>query len=377
MLTQEQKNRQMFWIFKRHSSYTAWERFADAFEKAYQAMEKARPLLFSAPKGRYGKPGKDNVWRDWPMWKTMEETRGEVRYCLKHLSAGDKNVLCNYEILGKTGKTFDLCASFVRAMYYELSGYQKPDGWNANSVPTIPDQENIVRLLADAANLGLENTKFLIFDPWRDRGYHPQNLIRYNFHLYRAIVGPPRVHMDKDFFTMYPIPADLQPLPSEPVLFDDQPAPWWAPADQLKGPYTIKSHEWAKYPGIYQANPEDGIIYTGGGTMPKISNEKRQAVSCEWTLIWLDDRYCNGAPIPEEEALYFPEPPKREELPERLAFKAMPGTPCPKTGMWYANFISNSFIYRERGEIMPGPETNEMGIIIWYWFQAEPLPGAK
>lgn len=158
------------------------------------------------------------------------------------------------------------------------------------------------------------------------------------------------------------------------MLFPHKPPPWWAPKKQLSGPHVVKSGEWMSYPGIYLCSPDDGLLYSPGTWAPYRYNEDpedKTPIPTEWTLIWLDDRYQNGAPVPEEEALYFP-PDLEEGGCKKVEFaRAMPGEPCPRSGMWYANYLDDPARYFREGEIMPGPKSNNMGAIIWYWLQDE------
>ena len=111
-----------------------------------------------------------------------------------------------------------------------------------------------------------------------------------------------------EVLSRYPIPADLPPVP-EPVILPNQNAPWWAPAGQRGGPLVCRSNDIVFVPGIYLSAPYGDIRYLHVDmpapfiTLVTLEDD----LPCTWTLIWRDDRYENGADIPEEEALYFPE----------------------------------------------------------------------
>ena len=52
--------------------------------------------------------------------------------------------------------------------------------------------------------------------------------------------------------------------------------------------------------------------------------------------------------------------------PPTKMLKAMPGEPCPRSGEWNSPFL-NRTVSVERGEPMPGPETDSSGnLVIWY-----------
>ena len=112
-----------------------------------------------------------------------------------------------------------------------------------------------------------------------------------------------------EVFSRYPIPADLPPVP-EPVILPNQNAPWWAPAGQRGGPLVFQSNERVLISGIYLSEPYGDIRYlfpNAAAPFLDLGYMKERELPCTWTLIWRDDRYENGADIPEEEALYFPE----------------------------------------------------------------------
>jgi hypothetical protein len=365
-----------FWILKRHTSYTAWERAWRAFAALYQAMECRRPELREGGSD-YGIPY--HPWNDWPMWEFMVDIGRDMRECLRRLRHGDKSVLAYSMVVPDSQKTFeDWLRALIELCYYALVGIHPRDGqMSILSTPVFPDQEHIISLAVQSAKLYKENIEIPKIRHLRVGAHVPVNLIWGGEYSYSAVAPPPRGHCDGDAFTIYPVPEDLPPLP-EPVLFRHKAPSWWAPKGQLSGPHVVKSGELTVYPGIYVSGSDDGLLYSPGTQAPyryPEHQDDKKPVACDWTLIWLDDRYKDEAPLPEEEKLYFPDEEERKAVAPEFA-EAFPGDPCPRSGMWFANFLSGPHQYFRQGDIMPGPKSNSMGAVIWYWLQDEKYPEA-
>lgn len=188
MTRQERRNRMVFWILKRHTSYTAWERAYKVFEAQYKAMERQRPRLQS-PDARYGT--KYDIWPDWPMWWVMLRIRQGMRECLQRLGQGDKKVLAYHEAV--QGRTFE---RFLRILvdytYYALVGIHSNDGWMGEYfVPHFPDEKRIVTLAEKSAKFYTENIEIPSLQYLKSGSYIPVNLISGNDYSYPAI-APPR-----------------------------------------------------------------------------------------------------------------------------------------------------------------------------------------
>ena len=398
--SQDDISRIAFWLFKRHTSYTAWKRAAEAFFALYDAMAMARPEFTREldlaraqhPEHPYGPqqdpffpdipPGKP--WEDWPMWDVFEDTYAELEVCLGKLRHGDKSVLMDSQFNHRWRETFSGSMGFVEDYYYDFVGMHPRDGLG-DPIPHIPNQDRITRLAQRAAALFVENIE--LSETWalRYRNYIPNHLSWRRF-IFTAIAGPPKVRADKRADTLYPIPANLPPLP-KPPLFADKPAVWWNPTTWFSlekpraKPYTVRSGRIMRRSGIYADLTDNGLYYSPAGQGAPFRegkfNEGVQAsdiVPCTWTLIWEDTRYEDGT-IPEEEKLYFPEPdePYRPDGPDVAATDiprdewALPGALCPKSGRWIAPRLERSQRWIDQGEIMPGAKVHHMGTIVWYW----------
>ena len=357
--------RQLFWVIKRHTSYTAWARAFAAFDAVIHKMESLLPELAAKPFGTYGigLPPDTKPLTVWPHWEYTLNWHRNYRAALAHLREGDK------EALGT--KTPDYALSFQAELCkYNLVCFfrgEHPDpreGYYRELDPIIPEKAELTRLAELAYCLATENVILARNSVYR--GFYCADCeLQYSPDQHRLKIDLPH-HPDKkpDALTRYPIPTDLPPVPG-PVILPGR-----------KTPLILNSDEMTALPGIYLSAPYGDIRYL----LPNVPapflflHERKSCVlPCTWTLIWRDDRYENGADIPEEEALYFPE----ESVDARpKGASARPGETCPLTGMWYALNMPGNHKFIKQGETMPGPENTSFGTVIWYWKQEDPYPGS-
>ena len=366
--------RQLFWLVKRHTSYTAWVRAFAAFDAVINKMESLLPELAAKPFGTYGVglPPDTKPFTVWPDWEYILKWRCEYSAALACLRRGDKAAL------GYVGPEPLLSWQAERCnenLVCFFQGEHPRDGYNRDFDPVIPEKAALIRLAKLAWCLAAENTKLS-----RIPGAYGSKIvdctIPYSPEAHCLKMSMP-IHPDKKpaDLSRYPIPADLPPVP-EPVILPNQNAPWWAPAGQRGGPLVFQSGERTFMAGIYLSEPYGDIRYLPPNTIAPFFDfgyMKERHQPCTWTLIWRDDRYENGADIPEEEALYFPE----ESVDARpKGASARPGETCPLTGMWYAPNMPGNHKFIKQGETMPGPENTSFGTVIWYWKQEDPYPGS-
>ena len=366
--------RQLFWLVKRHTSYTAWARAFAAFDAVINKMESLLPELAAKPFGTYGVglPPDTKPFTIWPDWEYILKWRCEYRAALARLRKGDKAALGYVRPDPRLSWQTERCNENLVCFF---QGEHPRDGYNRDFDPVIPEKAALLRLAKLAWCLADENTEFS-----RIPGAHASDtvycLIPYSPEAHCLKMSMP-IHPDRkpSDLSRYPIPADLPPVP-EPVILPNQNAPWWAPAGQRGGPLIFKSGERTFMAGIYLSEPHGDIRYLPPDTIAPfldLGYMNEDELPCTWTLIWRDDRYENGADIPEEEALYFPE----ESVDARpKGASARPGETCPLTGMWYAPNMPGNHKFIKQGETMPGPENTSFGTVIWYWKQEDPYPGA-
>lgn len=364
--------RQLFWIIKRHSSYTAWQRAFAAFDRLFRKMESLLPELASKPFGTYGVglPPHTKPFSVWPNWDLKQSWHRDFRIALARLRKGDKHVLGLLPprpvLGGMLGRMTSLLLFFL--------GEHPMDGYHKDYDLLVPEKSALTMLAWEAYNRVYENIKLTQsrYPPYRieiDLIYSPDDMT-----LETSLPDMPGVNSRDflDMLTRYPIPADLPPVP-EPVMLPSEAPPWWAPEKQKGGPLVFQSGERVFRPGIYLSDPYAMLHYIHMGSPAPVLNPGHQKpdLDCAWSLIWPDERYANGADIPEEESLYFPDETKPREP---AGSHAHPGDRCPRTGMWNAPNLPNVHKYIRRGEPMPGPETSVYGSVIWHWLQEEPYP---
>ena len=378
----DELRRQLFWIVKRHSSYTAWARAFDAFDALIRKMESLLPELAAKPFGTYGMglPPDTEPFSIWPDWKCKLSWHSEYRAALARLRKGDKRALGFIPPAPLLALQAGRCQNLV----YFFQGEHPRDGYYSELDLIIPEKAALTRLAKLAYCLAAENIELTGTSPLDSIADSVDCRIFYSperRHLAASLpLNPGKPHYDfaickVDITTLYPIPADLPPVP-EPVILPNQNAPWWAPAGQRGGPLVFQSNERVLISGIYLSEPYGDIRYlfpNAAAPFLDLGYMKERELPCTWTLIWRDDRYENGADIPEEEALYFPE----ESVDARpKGASARPGETCPLTGMWYAPNMPGNHKFIKQGETMPGPENTSFGTVIWYWKQEDPYPGA-
>ncbi len=308
--------RQIFWIIKRHTSYTAWARAFAAFDALIRKMESLLPELAAKPLGTYGigLPPDTKPISKWPHWWYTRRCHRLYRAALTRLRRGDKTTLGENEFLPILILADEYCNDLLR---FFLGEHPDPrEGYYRELDPIIPEKAVLTRMAWQAYTLAKENVTLAettkggapyyiditpVYSPERnslenllpDRPDSPDFNYRSRFH---------------DILSRYPIPADLPPVP-EPVILPTLKKYWWAPAFQHGGPLIMNSNQRVFMPGIYLSDPHGAICYLPTRVRAPFLyvDPDEDMQPCTWTLIWRDDRYENGAGIPEEEALYFPE----------------------------------------------------------------------
>ena len=291
--------RQLFWLVKRHTSYTAWVRAFAAFDAVINKMESLLPELAAKPFGTYGVglPPDTKPFTVWPHWEHKLKLHRDYRAALARLRTGDKATLYFKNpgpcLACQTGRCNDYLVCFFQ-------GEHPRDGYYRDFDPVIPEKAALIRLSNLAWCLAAENTE-LSRIPDAHASDTVYCLIPYSPEAHCLKMSMP-IHPDRkpSDLSRYPIPADLPPVP-EPVILPGR-----------KVPLTLSSKEMVPLPGIYLSDPYGDIRYLPtNATAPFLDacndDTEQLELPCTWTLIWRDDRYENGADIPEEEALYFPE----------------------------------------------------------------------
>jgi len=142
----------------------------------------------------------------------------------------------------------------------------------------------------------------------------------------------------------------------------------------------VKTGQQVPHFGIWEPDIEGTCMnyLRAGREAPQVEKlGSRNNLDTTWTLLWIDDRYQDGA-IPDEEALYYVEAvskPTTKIAPASARDRCEAGQPCPREGWWSTPAQVDSRRYFKQGEIMPHFRS-DYGDTIWYWEHTQaPLAG--
>jgi hypothetical protein len=311
-MTQEDRKK-IFWYLKRKTSYTAWKREADAFDRFADIFEKQvreEPLA----------SGPDTLFE--PMnWEERypEIIQGQVFYeqGLNRLKRGDRSVwLHNSESV------------FRHAL-------KLANTWRTKIVFNGEHGDNYF------PGMHVEDMK-LALNSWylahQDTGYFAPSHEASAYEVF-----------EKGRFDNHPYPAFLHDVPEpEPEVL-------------------IRSGEEVSIEGIYEPQIKDGCMNYLSAGVPAFTYGSSGPRPVTWKLIWEDNRYLDGH-ISNEEALYFP--PQAKPAEQQAAFvsadliTASTGQTCPKDGHWAVmNDLQGKATFK-KGDKMPQHQGRD---VVWVW----------
>ncbi len=318
-MTQEDRTK-LFWYLKRKTSYTAWKRKSDAFDRFVEIFEK-QVREEPTPKPELSCFGTD--------WETSypEILKAQVMYekGLDRLTQGDRTVWL-YNDRGILGD-----ASTISGHWYsELVN-------NGMRGDHFYDGKYVDEMTESMKQYSLAGREAGCLQPMMADTPAPETWTTFW----------------KDQFAQMPIPA----------LLPDVPVP--------KTEILVKTGQEVPLFGIYEPQIKDGCMnyllagipaptllendgtYDTGNNLPVI-----------WRLIWEDTRYQDGE-IPSEESRYFP-PENKSAHQTTDATNDLISTPtgsiCPKTGTWAAMDNLNGSLIIKQGETMPQYDGRD---VIW------------
>lgn len=322
----EDDRKKLFWYLKRKTSYTAWKREADAFDKFATVFEKQVREEPIAKAGEFSLEDMD--WQE----RYREILKCQVLYekALAQLKQGDRSVwLYNERGLMDDARTISM-NWYVELVNHGQQGDHFFDGKYVEAMteaikdfyPTVYDtgylQPNMAGGRApewwgEAMECILNNEAY----PRRlDMGVTPSKLAAY---------------------LKFP-----NPLPEVPVAQNE---------------VLIRTGDDAPVFGIYEPLVKDGCMnyLLQGVPAPFHRDAQGEKLSVTWKLIWEDDRYLDGHISNEEEA-YFPPQPKPKALDTPVAsdlLSASTGQPCPKDGNWAVMNDLQGKATLQKGQPMP------------------------
>jgi hypothetical protein len=312
-VTQEDRKK-IFWLLKRKTSYTAWKREADAFDKFADIFEKQ---VMEEP---IAKAGPLNIWDT--NWETSypEILKCQVLYekALARLKQGDRSVFL-YNERGLFIDADNISSSWYINMVHE--GYHGDKSFDGKYVPQM--KEALEEYALAAAHAGYTQSRM------------------------EGQAAP--LTFNEVIFNGIAFPSFLDEVPEAIELV------------------TVRTDEEIPVFGIYEPQIKDGCMnyLLGGTTAPVYSMYERRPVT--WKLIWEDNRYLDGH-IPSEEALYFP--PQAKPAEQQPAFvgadliTASTGQTCPKDGHWAVmNDLQGKATFK-KGDTMPQHQGRD---VVWVW----------
>lgn len=315
-----EERKRLFWYIKRKSSYTAWKREADAFDRfadlfEKQVVEEPTPERVKSLDGT-----------DWEFYFTeILEAQVDYEDGLMRLRQGDRTVF----LYNSLGVLYD--ALVTGSSWYErlaLGGRHGDKAFDGKYVPAMTEAiKEYNKCSKDTGYLEPRLDPAVAEESWCE--WTKQQLMR-------------ACHMDS---------------------YDD------VPTSSLN--VTVKSGDEAPVFGIYDPQVDGGCLnYLWGGVaapLLTVGYETGRDIPVTWRLIWKDDRYLDGQ-IPDEENDYFPpeEPamPAQTSIPTEETASARTGAPCPKPGVWAVLDDIHGRVELKQGETMP--QFNGRNVT-WVW----------
>lgn len=327
-MTDAQK-RQLFWLLKRFSSVTYWERFQAAYEPFVELYEEA--LMRVTP------PGEGYV----SDLKRFLDTAIYFERGIAKLRNGERFVF-------KAGHSERYLQSADEGVYVAWR-LTDPDEYDMSWVPNFDTlRAAIAHAYTFARNPVLNN---------RSQPTRPQLLITRmglieSNDIEGALVGPFPPNL-----AQAPAPADIE-VPTGGVF----------PAYGIYQPYAVLNKKVPILGTVSKINEFGCMHYWLEGVEAPQStawetHSQPETKDVVWKLIWEDTRYLDGS-VPEEEKDYFPETLPPPTPPFTTYRNVLPGEPCPKSGEWMVGHTPGTARRFMQGETMP--ELNlSTGATIW------------
>lgn len=332
-MSDEQVRRKLFWLLKRLSSYTLWQRKRDAWAYFVQKYEEA---LKTWPEDQSdGFHPKNIIWA-YDALRLYDEG-------LPELAVGNRQV---WQI--KTGVFYQLAhpVGLIDSYFYlpchERGGQREP----------YPVQVEKLNKLKVAAKIHCD---YILYPPANNVCYYfdAEYLLGSNFYKYNLNE------------LSYPVfPRDLPPVPerTDIIIKTDDPVPCdgiWEPVRiQYNHKLLIIKTDISGFEnlGAYNyfirgMNAPRQLYYDviiESDTEIVIPDDPIRYRDVHWRLVWKDNRYCDGV-IPDESEYFLDE---EEVWGKRIACNS--GEICPHSGRWATiTGYHQQFIKIEKDQIMP------------------------
>lgn len=323
--------RKIFWLLKRLTSYSLWEKkrnawsiFTHAYEEAVKAWPEDDPERMSA----------DGLSRIYRMLSLYNDG-------LADLKKGNRSVWLEYGALTRAVREYYAVSAYI---------YPHPDYWERGiqEAPYPPKVEALNKLmrssefLGDAAPFEISNTideTPLIASPgW---------LLDPKAYKYRFYALP---------YPMFPESLAEVPEPTSTIVASGR----RIPIDGVWEPVSIHRNRLLGVLPVGEAEIENSgcfNYFVRGARAPKVTGafdevaDRFRAADTHWRLVWEDARYKGGI-IPDESE-YFIEPAPPEVLDDSPVNDVRTHDICSASGLWGPVGYKNPPIHIAAGTVMP------------------------
>jgi hypothetical protein len=322
----------VFWLLKRLSSYSlwerkrvAWERFTHAYEQAVKTWPASQPEQMPA----------DNLPRIYDILSYYNKGLPELR-------KGNRSVWRDDGPLERAIANFWVAASFL---------YPHGDYWERGiqEAPYPPKVEELNKLMRASEYLGEEAP----LEP-------PDRLGA------TALIAGPGWLLDPEtyqhrFYTL-PYPVFPEPLPEVPEPTDVMVRSGQRiPEDGIWEPVKVHRNKLLGFIPTSEKEVESNGCFNyfiQGAKAPRVTGDFNEALDrfeiddTHWRLVWKDKRYKDGV-IPDESE-YFLDPPRPVVPDEAVVKDVRTHDICPASGLWEPiGYKHNPPIQIAAGAVMP------------------------
>jgi hypothetical protein len=329
----ETTRRQIFWLLKRLTSYSLWEKKRDSWEIFARAYE--------------------NALKTWPSSQPEQMFADNLPHIYGILGAYNKGLdelRRGYRFIWRTDEAFDQALTD----YEVVTKYFYPDGdyWERGiqQAPYPPKVEELNLLMRASEYVG-EQAACEVPASGRATAH---------FTAPGALLSP-----DAYVFPFYRLTYPVFPkvLPSVPsptgvvIRTGDN-----VPVDGIWEPVTITREKALGFIPLGAVNSENAGCFnylvqeTRAPRMvgPFDQNRNRaEEIDVSWRLIWKDDRYADGL-IPDESEYWLSPLEHAQQLePKPVVATARTGDVCPVSGQWQAMEHPERRVHIIRGSVMP------------------------
>ncbi|MBW9107864.1 Imm72 family immunity protein [Paraburkholderia phenoliruptrix] len=329
----ETTRRQVFWLLKRLTSFTLWEKKRDAWEIFTRAYENA---VKTWPSSQPEQMPADNLPRIYSILSAYNKGLDELRR--------------GYRFIWREGQAFQQAL----ADYDVVATYLYPNGdyWE-RGIQEAPYPPKV-----EALNLLMRSSEYV--------GEHAACEVPANgratahFTSAGALLNP-KAYVYPFYQLSYPVfPQELQPVPQPTgVVIRTGDA---VPADGIWEPVIISREKMLGLIPIGAASSENAGCFNylvQSTRAPRVmgrvdeTSDRFGEIDVSWRLLWKDDRYKDGS-IPDESEYFLAAPATvRSDQTSAAVITAKTGDVCPASGVWTAMGHPGQQVHLIKGARMP------------------------